>query len=105
VTEGADTARRGNAALTLAAMTLANSMILVDQTAVPIATPEVIAGLDGSLSEGQWVLTANVLPLAALLVSAAGLATCSAYAACSSPARSWSRSPPAWLGERRTWSY
>jgi EmrB/QacA subfamily drug resistance transporter len=68
VTEGADTARRGNAPLTLAAMTLANSMILVDQTAVPIATPEVIASLDGSLSEGQWVLTANVLPLAALLV-------------------------------------
>ena len=49
-------------------MTVANSMILVDQTAVPIATPEVIAGLDGSLSEGQWVLTANVLPLAALMV-------------------------------------
>jgi EmrB/QacA subfamily drug resistance transporter len=58
----------GHAAVTLAAMTVANSMILVDQTAVPIATPEVIAGLGGSLSEGQWVLTANVLPLAALMV-------------------------------------
>jgi hypothetical protein len=28
--------------LTLAAMTLANSMILVDQTAVPLATPEIV---------------------------------------------------------------
>ena len=57
-----------HAALTLAAMTVANSMILVDQTAVPIATPEVVAGLDGSLSIGQWLLTANILPLAALMV-------------------------------------
>ena len=57
-----------NASLTLVAMTLANSMILVDQTAVPIAVPEVIAGLEGGLSAGQWIQTANVLPLAALMV-------------------------------------
>ena len=57
-----------NASLTLVAMTLANSMILVDQTAVPIAAPEVIAGLNGSLGAGQWIQTANVLPLAALMV-------------------------------------
>ena len=60
--------RRANAPLTLAAMTLASSMILVDQTAVPLATPEVIAGLGGAVSEGQWILTANILPLAALMV-------------------------------------
>lgn len=54
--------------ITLAAMTLASSMILVDQTAVPLASPDAIAGLGGSISEGQWLLTANIIPLAALMV-------------------------------------
>jgi hypothetical protein len=34
-----------NAWLTLVAMTLASSMILVDQTAVPLASPDVVLGL------------------------------------------------------------
>jgi EmrB/QacA subfamily drug resistance transporter len=59
--------------LTLVAMTLANSMILVDQTAVPLAIPHTIAALGGSLSTSQWVLTANVLPLAAFMVFAGRL--------------------------------
>jgi EmrB/QacA subfamily drug resistance transporter len=54
--------------LTLIAMTLSNSMILVDQTAVPLATPDAIRDLGGSLSESQWLLTANILPLAAFMV-------------------------------------
>ena len=54
--------------VTLAAMTLSNSMILVDQTAVPLATPDAIRDLGGSLSESQWLLTANILPLAAFMV-------------------------------------
>jgi MFS family permease len=54
--------------MTLAAMTLANSMILVDQTSVPLATPDLIQDLGGSISEGPWILTANILPLAALMV-------------------------------------
>jgi len=54
--------------VTLAAMTLAGSMILVDQTAVPMAIAEIMGDLDGPLSLGQWVLTANILPLAAFLV-------------------------------------
>jgi MFS family permease len=54
--------------ITLAAMTLANSMILIDQTSVPLATPDLIQDLGGSISEGPWVLTANILPLAALMV-------------------------------------
>jgi EmrB/QacA subfamily drug resistance transporter len=54
--------------VTLAAMTLANSMILVDQTAVPLATPDAIRDLGGSLSESQWLLTANIIPLAAFMV-------------------------------------
>jgi EmrB/QacA subfamily drug resistance transporter len=62
------TTQRGSASLTLAAMTLSSSMILVDQTAVPLASPEVISGLGGALGEGQWILTANILPLAALMV-------------------------------------
>ena len=54
--------------VTLAAMTLASSMILVDQTAVPLASPDAIKGLGGSIDEGQWLMTANILPLAALMV-------------------------------------
>jgi EmrB/QacA subfamily drug resistance transporter len=54
--------------MTLAAMTLSNSMILVDQTAVPLATPDAIRELGGSLSQSQWLLTANILPLAAFMV-------------------------------------
>ncbi|MGH2925273.1 MAG: MFS transporter, partial [Solirubrobacterales bacterium] len=54
--------------LTLAAMTIASSMILVDQTAVPLATPDVINGLGGRIDEAQWILTANILPLAAFMV-------------------------------------
>ena len=54
--------------LTLAAMTLASSMILVDQTAVPLATPEAIEDLGGQISQAQWIMTANIIPLAALMV-------------------------------------
>ncbi len=54
--------------LTLAAMTLASSMILVDQTAVPLAAPHAVEGLNASISDGQWLMTANILPLAALMV-------------------------------------
>ena len=54
--------------LTLVAMTLANSMILVDQTGVPLAIPEAVDDLGSSLDTSQWILTANVLPLAGLMV-------------------------------------
>lgn len=43
--------------LTLVAMTLANSMILVDQTAVPLASPDVVDDLGGGISDGQWIMT------------------------------------------------
>jgi EmrB/QacA subfamily drug resistance transporter len=66
-TASAQTSSRARA-LTLAAMTLASSMILVDQTAVPLATPDAIQGLGASLSQSQWLLTANIIPLAALMV-------------------------------------
>jgi EmrB/QacA subfamily drug resistance transporter len=54
--------------LTLVAMTLASSMILVDQTAVPLAAPHAISGLHAQISQSQWLMTANILPLAALMV-------------------------------------
>lgn len=54
--------------ITLVAMTLSSSMILVDQTAVPLATPDAIQDLGGGIDEGQWLLTANILPLAAFMV-------------------------------------
>ena len=49
-------------------MTLSASMILVDQTAVPLATADAISDLGGAVAQGQWILTANIIPLAALLV-------------------------------------
>jgi EmrB/QacA subfamily drug resistance transporter len=58
----------GSARVTLAAMTVAGSVILVDQTAVPLATPHIIKSLGGPMSDGQWILTANLLPLAAFMV-------------------------------------
>ncbi|MCB0919520.1 MAG: MFS transporter [Actinobacteria bacterium] len=60
--------KNGRAAWVLAAMTVANSMILVDQTAVPLALPEIIKDLDAGQTEAQWVLTASVLPLAIFMV-------------------------------------
>src|ERR1700761_2239126 len=59
---------RRNMKITLAAMTLASSMILVDQTAVPLAAPHAIVGLHAQISQSQWLMTANILPLAALMV-------------------------------------
>lgn len=52
----------------LAAMTLANAMILVDQTAVPLALPDIAQDFGVSSVLVQWVLTASLLPLAGLLV-------------------------------------
>src|SRR5690348_5347415 len=49
-------------------MTLSASMILVDQTAVPLATPHVVEDLGGQIDQAPWVLTANILPLAAFMV-------------------------------------
>ena len=59
---------RRNMKLTLAAMTLSSSMILVDQTAVPLAAPHAILDLHAQISKSQWLMTANILPLAALMV-------------------------------------
>jgi EmrB/QacA subfamily drug resistance transporter len=49
-------------------MTLANAMILVDQTAVPLALPSIMRDFNVGSQQAQWVLTASLLPLAGLLV-------------------------------------
>ena len=54
--------------LTLIAMTISSGMILVDQTSVPLAIPYAMTDLNAPVSDGQWILTANMLPLAAFMV-------------------------------------
>ena len=54
--------------LVLAAMTAANAMILVDQTAVPLALPDIMKTFGVGSQEVQWVLNGSLLPLAGLLV-------------------------------------
>jgi EmrB/QacA subfamily drug resistance transporter len=52
----------------LVAMTLANAMILVDQTAVPLTLPAIVQDFGVRASSAQWVMTASLLPLAGLVV-------------------------------------
>lgn len=54
--------------LVLIAMTAANAMILVDQTAVPLALPDIMRAFGVGSQEVQWVLNGSLLPLAGLLV-------------------------------------
>ena len=58
----------GAARTVLWSMTLANAMILVDQTAVPLALPNILQDFHVGSQQVQWVMTASLLPLAGLLV-------------------------------------
>ncbi|MGE3141407.1 MAG: MFS transporter, partial [Thermoleophilia bacterium] len=58
----------------LAAMTLANAMILVDQTAVPLTLPDVMKDLGIGSPEAQWILSGSLLALTSLLVLGGRLA-------------------------------
>jgi EmrB/QacA subfamily drug resistance transporter len=49
-------------------MTVANAMILIDQTAVPVALPAIMDGFHVGSADVQWVLNCSLLPLAGLLV-------------------------------------
>jgi EmrB/QacA subfamily drug resistance transporter len=60
--------RSSRAGWVLAGMTAANAMILVDQTAVPLALPEIMGAFGVGSEAVQWVLNASLLPLAGLLV-------------------------------------
>ena len=54
---------------------------------MPLATADAIADLGGAVADGQWILTANILPLAALMVFGGRLGIWWGCAACFSPAR------------------
>src|ERR1700749_898325 len=58
----------GRARIVLWSMTLANAMILGDQTAVPLALPNIMKNFDVGTQNAQWVLNGSLLPLAGLLV-------------------------------------
>jgi EmrB/QacA subfamily drug resistance transporter len=49
-------------------MTLANAMVLVDQTAVPLTLPAIMQHYDVGSQLSQWVLNASLVSLAAFLV-------------------------------------
>lgn len=49
-------------------MTIGNAIILVSQTAVPLALPSVMNDFRVGSGQVQWVLTASLLPLAGLMV-------------------------------------
>ncbi len=57
-----------NRQLVLVAMTIANAMILVDQTAVPLALPSIEKQFGVGTSVAQWVLSASLLSLSGLLI-------------------------------------
>ena len=54
--------------LVIVAMTVGNAIILVSQTAVPLALPSIINELGVDSASVQWVLTASLLPLAGFMV-------------------------------------
>ncbi|MGE0028204.1 MAG: MFS transporter [Thermoleophilia bacterium] len=64
----------GGAGLVLAAMTLANAMILVDQTAVPLTLPDILEDFHIGTASAQWVLSGSLLALTSLLVLGGRLA-------------------------------
>jgi EmrB/QacA subfamily drug resistance transporter len=54
--------------IVLIAMTVANAMILVDQTAVPLALPSIEKQFGVGTQVAQWVLSASLLSLSGLLI-------------------------------------
>ena len=67
-------ADRSGRTLILVSMTVANAMVLVDQTAVPLALPSIMNEFRVGSQPVQWVLNASLLPLAGLLVLGGRLA-------------------------------
>jgi MFS family permease len=49
-------------------MIMANAMILVDQTAVPLALPSIMSDFGVGTAVAQWVLNASLLALSGLLI-------------------------------------
>ena len=64
----------GRLGMVVAAMTIGNAIILISQTAVPLALPSIMSELDVGAGAAQWTLTASILPLAGLMVLGGRLA-------------------------------
>jgi EmrB/QacA subfamily drug resistance transporter len=60
--------RSGSPQVVLISMTVANAMILVDQTAVPLALPSIQKQFGVGTSVAEWVLNASLLALSGLLI-------------------------------------
>ncbi len=60
--------RSSGSRVVLISMTVANAMILVDQTAVPLALPSVMKQFGVGTDVAQWVLNASLLALSGLLI-------------------------------------
>jgi EmrB/QacA subfamily drug resistance transporter len=65
---------RGNKWWTLAIVSVATFMLLLDITVVNVALPAIRADLDASFTDLQWVIDAYTLTLAALVLTAGSLA-------------------------------
>jgi MFS family permease len=65
---GAGSRSQRRPGLLLAATTLANAMVLVDQTAVPLALPAIMRHYGVGSQMVQWVLNGSLVTLATLLV-------------------------------------
>lgn len=63
-----------NPGLLLAAMTLANAMVLVDQTAVPLTLPAIMRHYDVGSQLVQWVLNGMALGTMGGIAAVAGAA-------------------------------
>lgn len=64
----------GRLGLVILAMTIGNAVVLISQTAVPLALPSIMADLKVGSAAVQWVLTASILPLAGFMVLGGRLA-------------------------------
>jgi hypothetical protein len=71
--------------LVLAATTLANAMVLVDQTAVPLTLPAIMRHYDVGSQSIQWVLNGSLVSWPRSWSSVDNSAICSGVAASSSP--------------------
>jgi EmrB/QacA subfamily drug resistance transporter len=60
--------RSGSPRVVLISMTVANAMILVDQTAVPLALPAIMKQFGVGTDVAEWVLNASLLALSGLLI-------------------------------------
>ncbi len=92
---------QGGTKLVLVAMTLANAMILVDQTAVPLALPDIMRTFRVGSQTVQWVLNGSCCRSPGCSSSAGGPRTWSGAGGCSCSAPRCSRVPRRSVGSRR----